>query len=191
MTDSSPVTRSAPVLDAEAKRVAAAAVAGAALGWWPAFTLGVYRSIFFAQHLSLWVVATSAFLAAGLIGGRRMLRRPTTWTLLLPSLWLLFDLLLPPGGTSPVYRVLFWFGVVITLLGIPLLGAFLVRLLIPGAEELRGKQAVVPALVVGLVMAASFFLGTQQQRILTCEDFTISGNFAPEHCSPGTGTTVR
>lgn len=191
MTEASSAGASAPVLDADSQRIAAAAVAGAALGWWPAFTLGVYGAIFFIQHLTLWVVATSAFLAAALAGGRPVLRRPSSWTLLLPSLWMLLDLLLPPGGTSTVYRVLFWFGVLVTLLGMPLLAAFLVRLLIPGAGELRGKHAAIPVTVVGVVMVASFFLGTQHQHILTCQDFTISGNFAPENCTPGTGVTVH
>lgn len=191
MTDPAPATRSAPVLDDDSKRVAAAAVAGAAIGWWPAFTLGVYGSIFFSQHFSLWVVATSAFLAAVLVGGRPVWQRPGTWTLLLPSLWMLFDLLLPPGGTSTIYRVLFWFGLVVTLLGMPLLAAFLVRLLIPGAHELRGKHAAIPATVVGVVMITSYFLGTQHQHLLTCQDFSISGNYQPANCTPGTGVTVR
>ena len=59
--------------------MAAATVAAAGLGWWPAFTLGVYGVVFFEQHLALWAAATSAFLAAVLMGGRRMLRRPAAY----------------------------------------------------------------------------------------------------------------
>lgn len=191
MTENAPAARWTPVLDADSRRVAAAAAAGAALGWWPAFTLGVYGSIFFVQHLTLWAVATSAFLAVAIAGGREARRRPQTWTLLLPSVWMLSDLLLPPGGTSPSYQVLFWFGVVVTLLGMPLLAALLVRLLIPGAHGVRGKQAAALAAIVGVIMVASYFLGTQHQHILTCQDFSISGNFAPENCTSGTGVTVR
>jgi hypothetical protein len=40
-------------------------------------------------------------------------------------------------------------------------------------------------------MLASFLTGTQHPRILTCEDFSISGNYSPDNCSPGTGSTVR
>jgi len=40
-------------------------------------------------------------------------------------------------------------------------------------------------------MASAYVMGTQHPRLLTCEDFTISGNFAPEDCSPGTGSTVN
>jgi hypothetical protein len=80
---------------------------------------------------------------------------------------------------------------VAALVGLPALAAVMVRLLIPGAERLRGKRALGAVAVVALTMLVSFGLGTQHPRILTCEDFTISGNFAPETCSPGTGSTVR
>ena len=76
-------------------------------------------------------------------------------------------------------------------LPLPALAAFLIRLLIPTAEHLRRKDAGVAIAVVGLVMIVSYGLGAQHPRTLTCEDFSISGNFAPENCSPGTGTTVR
>lgn len=191
MTSESASTRSHKGLDGETRRVAAAAVAAAGIGWWPAFTMGVYGVVFFEQHLALWAVATSAFVAAGIAGGRRVWRRPAMWALLLPSLWLLMIWLLPVGGTSSIYQAMFWFGVVITLFGLPALAAFLIRLLIPDAEHLRPKEAAIAIGAVGLVMLVSYTLGTQHPRMMTCEDFSISGNFAPENCSPGTGTTVR
>jgi hypothetical protein len=40
-------------------------------------------------------------------------------------------------------------------------------------------------------MLASFVVGTQQPKLLTCEDLSVSGNLAPPGCSPGTGTTQR
>jgi hypothetical protein len=178
-------------LDDEGRQLAAACVAGAALGSWPTVTLGVYGVIFFEQHLALWAAATSVFLALGLSKGPRVWLRPQALALLLPSLWILLAWILPVGGTSGTYQVLFWFGVVITVVGMPTLAAVMVRLLIPGAERLRGRRALAAGVVVSLIMLVSFGLGTQHPRILTCEDFTISGNFAPENCSPGTGSTVR
>jgi hypothetical protein len=178
-------------IDAETRRVAAAAVAGSAVGWWPAFTLGVYHVIFFEQHLALWVAATAAFLGAGLAGGRKVWRRPAIWALLLPSLWLVLVWILPVGGGSGIYEVLFWFGVVITVLGMPLLALFLVRLLIPHAERLRGRDAVIVSSVVLFVMLASYGVGTQHPRMINCHDFTISGNFAPENCTPDPESTGK
>ncbi len=191
MADDDTVAPRRPGLNPETRRVAAAAVAGAAIGWWPAFTLGVYGVIFFEQHLALWAAATSAFLAAGLVGGRRVWRRPAAWALLLPSFWLALVWLLPVAGTSPVREVLFWLGIVVTLVGMPALAALMVRLLIPEAERLRGEQALFAAAVVVLVMLASYGLGTQHPRMLSCEDFSISGNFAPGNCTPDPGSTTN
>jgi hypothetical protein len=181
----------AAVLDEDSRRVAAAATAAAAIGWWPAFTLGVYGAIFFEQHIALWAVATTAFLALGLARGVRVWLQPRVLVLLLPSLWLLLAWLLPVGGTSAAYQALFWLGVVVTTFGMPALAAFMVRLLVPDAGRLRGREALVVVGVVLLVMLSAYGLGTQHPRFLTCQDFTISGNFAPENCSTGTGSTVN
>lgn len=179
------------ILDEDSRRLAGAAIAGAALGWWPAFTLGVYGVIFFEQHLALWAAATSAFLSLGFSRGIRVWRRPAMMALLLPSLWMALAWILPVGGTTGVYQALWWLGVVITVFGMPALAAFMVRVLIPTAERLEGREKLAAVAVVALVMLTSFVIGTQHPRMLTCEDFSISGNFAPEDCSPGTGSTVR
>jgi hypothetical protein len=175
-------------LDRESRRVVAIAVAASSIGWWPAFTMGVYGVIFFEQHLALWAAATSAFVAVEIAGGRRVWRRVSNYTLLLPSLWLVLIWLLPVT-TSTAHYLLFWFGVVMTLLGLPALAAFLVRLLVPGAVSLPRKQAVVAMVSVAIVMAAAYVLGTQHPHMLSCDDFSISGNFAPENCNPGIATT--
>jgi hypothetical protein len=182
--------RSIGLLDEEGRQLAAACVAGAALGSWPAFTLGVYGVIFFEQHLSLWAASTSVFLALGLAKGPRIWAQPRAGALLLPSLWILITWIIPVGGTSGVYKALFWIGAVITVVGMPALAAVMVRLLIPGAERLRGRRALGAVGVVSCIMLVAFGLGTQHPRILTCEDFSISGNFAPANCSPGQGSTA-
>ncbi|HYN67165.1 MAG TPA: hypothetical protein VES93_09775 [Ornithinibacter sp.] len=55
--------------------------------------------------------------------------------------------------------MLFWFGVVITVVGMPTLAAVMVRLLIPGAERLRGKRALGAVVVDG---------GTRCQPLESC-----------------------
>jgi hypothetical protein len=191
MTGEDPAPPAVALLDEDSRRLVAAAMAGAALGWWPAFTLGVYGVVFFEQHLALWAAATSAFLALGLSRGFHAWRRPRVLALLVPSVWMVLAWILPVGGTSGIYQVLFWLGVVITVFGMPALAAFLVRVLIPTAERLKGREKSAAIGVVALIMITSFLIGTQHPRMLTCEDFSVSGNFAPENCSPGTGSTVR
>jgi hypothetical protein len=175
--------------DPETRRLAVTSTAAAAIGWWPAFTLGVYQVIFFEQQLALWAAATTIFVVSIITHGRRAVASPTVWTLLLPSLWIAVAWAIPVGGETTAHQALFWFGVAVTVLGMPVMAALLVRLLLPGAARLGGRQATTAGAVVMLIMVVSFALGTQQERILTCEDFTISGNFAPPGCSPGTGTT--
>jgi hypothetical protein len=173
-------------IDDETRRIVATAVAASAIGWWPAFTLGVYGVIFFEQHLALWAAATSAFLALCVMGGRVPWRLPAMYALLLPSVWLVIIWLLPVTAGTGYDEVIFWFGLVMTVLGMPLLAAFLVRLLLPETERLRRSQAIRVIAVVLIVMSASYGLGTQHPRMLSCDDFTVSGNFAPPNCTPGT-----
>ena len=45
--------------DDEGRQLAAACLTGAALGSWPAFTMGAYGVIFFEQHLALWAAAST------------------------------------------------------------------------------------------------------------------------------------
>jgi hypothetical protein len=181
--------RAANGLEPETGRVVAIAVAASSIGWWPGFTMGGSGVIFFEQHLALWAAATSAFIAVEVSGGRRVLRRASNYTLLLPSLWLLLVWLLPVFTDSTARYVLFWFGVLVTLLGMPALAAFLIRLLIPGAENLPRRHAVIAIASVAIVMTAAYVLGTQHPHMLSCDDFSISGNFAPENCNPGIATT--
>ncbi|OLL21302.1 hypothetical protein BKE56_001245 [Rhodococcus sp. M8] len=163
------------------------AVAASAIGWWPAFTLGVYGVIFFEQHLALWAAATSAFLGLELVGDRRERRRARNYALLLPSLWLLLLWLLPVATSSTFHDVLFWFGVAVTLLGMPILTALMIKVLFPEAEHLGRRRAAIVLFTVVVVMLAAYGLGTQHPHMLSCQDFSISGNFAPANCNPGIG----
>ena len=174
------------VVDSPTKRVIATAVAASAIGWWPAFTLGVYGVIFFEQHLALWAVATGAFLAMCLIDGRASMRRPVTYALLLPSFWLILVWLMPVTAGTSYDTLLFWVGLTITLLGMPFLAAFMVRMLLPQSRGLHRSHALRVIAVVLLVMLASYGIGTMHPHMLSCEDFTVSGNFAPPNCTPGT-----
>ena len=57
------------------------AVAFGSIAWWPAFTLGAWGTVFFPQLLSLWAVATAAFVLVIVSGAVR--RRVGWWALAL------------------------------------------------------------------------------------------------------------
>jgi hypothetical protein len=168
-----------------------AAVAGALVVWWPAFTLGAYGVVFFQQTLSLWVAATAIFLVSLTAGRRDRVSWPRRLALLIPSLWLLLAITLPEGEATPWSWALFYLAVAITLAGIPFLTALLLRVTIVGYEQIPPRRRLVAAAVVGTVAIAAFGLGVINNKFLTCNDFIVSGNDTPTGCTQGQGHLGR
>ena len=56
------------------------------------------------------------------------------------------------------------------------------RQALAGATRARTKWLI--TVVVLAIAVLSLVLGINQERFLTCEDFTISGNALPEDCVP-------
>ena len=168
-----------------------AAVAGALVVWWPAFTLGAYGVVFFQQTLSLWVAATAIFLVSLTAGRRDRVSWPRRLALLIPSLWLLLAIALPEGEAKPWSWALFFLAIVITLAGIPFLTALLLRVTILGYEQIPPRRRLVAAAVVVAVAIAAFGLGVINNEFLTCNDFIVSGNDTPTGCSQGQGHLGR
>ncbi|MFI6832518.1 hypothetical protein ACIBG5_35785 [Kribbella sp. NPDC050241] len=189
MTDQPIPAREARQTDVGLRRLATITVATTLIVWWPAFTLGVYRVIFFEQILALWAAATAAFIVAVLLLGRRA--QPAVYSLLLPTAWILLTLLTPADTTNPGHDVLFWLGVVVTLAGFPAMVALVLIMVVPGVESVRRPRDNIVAIgAITLVVVLSFTLGTQHPHLLTCEDFKISGNDQPANCTQGIGVSV-
>ncbi|MDT2008081.1 hypothetical protein FXW78_34210 [Rhodococcus opacus] len=95
---------------------------------------------------------------------------------------------LTPANTTSLdydlgYDVLFWLGVVVTIAGIPTMVTIVLVMVVPGVESVRGRDTAVAVAAIVLVVVLSFTLGTQHPRLLTCEDFKISGNDEPAGCT--------
>lgn len=178
-------------LSTHTRRLVATTVAAVVIGWWPAFTLGAYGAIFFEQLYTLWAAATTVFLAAVVVLRRRAWRRPALLTLLLPSLWLALTWVLPAGSSGLLADVVFWLGVSVTLVGVPVMAGIMIALLLPGASQLRGRQGMIALGVVVAVMGMAWLLGDQHPRLMTCQDFAISGNSLPPGCAQGSAVTER
>jgi hypothetical protein len=187
MTEQPVPSRDARRTDPGLRRLAAITVATSLIVWWPAFTLGVYDEIFFEQLFALWAAATAAFLVAVLLLGRHA--QPAVYSLLIPSVWIVLTWLIPGDRTSLGHDVLFWLGVLVTLAGFPAMVTLVLIMVVPGAESVRrGRDTAVAVAAIALVVVLSFTLGTQHRRLLTCEDFEISGNNMPAGCTPGSGS---
>ena len=160
MTEQPVPSRAAPQTDQGVRRLAAITVATSLLVWWPAFTLGVYKTIFFEQIFALWAAATAAFVVALLMLGRRA--QPAVYALLLPSVWILLTWL-NTDITILGHDVLFWLGVVVTLAGFPAMVALVLVMVVPGVESVRRRRDTVVAIgAIALVVVLSFTLVARQ-----------------------------
>ena len=53
------------------------------------------------------------------------------------------------------------------------------------AEEASWRDRLVVIAAVAVIVIGAYGIGTIQDRIFTCGDFTISGNSQPPGCTPG------
>jgi len=156
------------------------------VAWWPAFTLGAWGEIFFDEILALWAASTAALvfvLVERRPVGRRLAR---AFVLLLPSVWLVLNFVVDDDTADIGVALLDLAALAAVLVGTPFTLWVLVRIVWPDlSKDTPRRTKWLVAAVVGGVVVASFLLGLNQSRFLTCEDFTISGNSEPPGCTPG------
>lgn len=153
--------------------------------WWPAFTLGAWGDFFFDQMLTIWAAATGAFIVV-LIQPRGKPRVGRAFALLIPSVWLGLSFLVADADPEdPVAGLVTVLGVVVGILAVPATIWVLARMIWPEfAEDITWPRRLV---IIGAVLAiavASFLLGANQSKFLTCDDFAVSGNSNPPGCVP-------
>lgn len=151
-----------------------------------AFYLGATGVIFFQNLLLIWVGSVVALMVRGIVGtttdGKRHFTWKSTLILALPSVWLvglLLDLQFP---------LLSFVDLGMGLISLPYILWVMFRAAVPEAVRVRSKRLVVGfMLILAVVASCAFGLGKNHHRFLYCEDFTISGAYAPSNCvkSPG------
>lgn len=157
----------------------------AAIAWWPAFTLGAWGEVFFDDILALWAASTAAF--AFVLVERRPMggKLVRAFLLLLPSAWLALNFVVDPESTNLAIALLDLVAFAAVVVGIPFTLWVLVRIVWPdfATDTRRGTKWLIVLVVLGVAIA-SFVLGLNQARFLTCDDFAISGNSEPPGCTP-------
>lgn len=153
--------------------------------WWPAFTLGVWGTLFFDQLIGVWAAAT-ACLVVVLVQPRPYKGR--VWqaiALCVPSLWLVLSFTADGNSDNTAVLLADLAGILVAMLGLPLTAWVLVRLLWPGfGGDLPSRRRwILLAAVLGIT-GISYLLGVFQADFLTCGDFSISGNSLPPGCRP-------
>lgn len=153
--------------------------------WGIAFNLGAFKTVFFDDLFSVWVVATAVLLALLFIpGGRKILRWYSIAILLSPTFWLAFDFIeLSSNNSNDTNSLVLILGIVTGFVCLPYSIYMVVTILNPDLISLKGNSIKIRILSVGLIIAlVGFFVGRNNNMFLTCEDFKISGNDLPKNC---------
>ncbi|ARJ07471.1 hypothetical protein B5808_17345 [Cnuibacter physcomitrellae] len=153
--------------------------------WWPAFTLGAWGTLFFDQGLTVWAASVGALVVV-LIQPRGRKRLWKALALLVPSLWVVLLFVVVDDTSDLLTGILTLAGLIAAVLGLPVTIWVLARVVWPEfGEDIPWSRRLIVLGAVLLIAVASFFLGANQSRFLTCGDFTISGNSEPPGCTPG------
>jgi hypothetical protein len=147
------------------------------------FNLGAFGTIFFNHYFAVWAVATTTLIASIVLRARW---KPPLWglaVLALPSVWMLADFFSGDDATSAgLFDAIY----LISLLALPYLVYVVAKLISPDYFQLKGLRLRGGVVVIVLaVFGAGVFVGAQNQRFLTCEDFRLSGNDLPPNCASG------
>ncbi|GGI38836.1 hypothetical protein GCM10010988_21060 [Cnuibacter physcomitrellae] len=191
MTESAPPeTSAADPARAERARASTRATGVVIVGmsialWWPAFTLGAWGTLFFDQGLTVWAASVGALVVV-LIQPRGRKRLWKALALLVPSLWVVLLFVVVDDTSDLLTGILTLAGLIAAVLGLPVTIWVLARVVWPEfGEDIPWSRRLIVLGAVLLIAVASFFLGANQSRFLTCGDFTISGNSEPPGCTPG------
>lgn len=165
-----------------------AVIASSFTVWTLAFNFGAYETIFFRTLFSVWVLSTVVFLATlSLPPHEHPLGRGQLAVLLLPTLWMISFVFMPAPGESvdPTFRTISDILGLITIISIPNLGYAI--LIITQGEVLRLPRRMLGSLItiVIAVAIAGYFVGSNHEFFVTCDEFTVAGDFAPPDCYDG------
>ncbi|WP_371741828.1 hypothetical protein [Herbiconiux sp. VKM Ac-2851] len=171
--------------DTTAARIAGVIVVGmCAAVWWPAFTLGAWGDFFFDQLLTIWAAATGAFFVVVFFGRSRR-RWWRAAALLAPSLYLVANFVVQPDAEDVATLIVAVLGALVAVLAVPTTVWVLARIIWPEfGDQVSPRRRAVVIGVVAFVAVASFLLGANQARFMTCGEFTLSGNSEPPGCTP-------
>jgi hypothetical protein len=151
--------------------------------WDTTFNLGAYHTVFFQQTQGLLVTAVVILL--GILVVRRQIQ-VHAWLLALfvpPVLLVIFRFATPvkhPGGGLRLVDACF---TAATFVVVPIIGWVTARLLAPEFFALPGRRLKTAVVAIAATMGVLGYLaGAYNNRILTCEDFVVSGVDTPANC---------
>jgi hypothetical protein len=145
------------------------------------FNFGAFGVVFFAQLLTIWVIATIV-LVASMVSDLP----PNTWprrlVLLVPSLWIIAAWIDNTFAFNRDEQIVFALTVAVTLFVLPAVAWILITAINSDFTELPGRSKGIVIASVGLFIIIGFVFGARNDFFLNCDDFRISGNDLPANC---------
>ncbi|MGA9278954.1 hypothetical protein [Ilumatobacter sp.] len=156
-----------------------AAIPGALIAWGVGFELGAFDVVSYQRTFSIFVVCTVVFVATFVLPDGLASSWWSRLILALPFLYIVSDALLLTDSAT-VSNVL----TAALILTLPYAVWVIARLLGRDLFALSRREQAVTFAVVVLVGLAGFYVGTANERFLTCRDFERAGDFVPQGCAP-------
>jgi hypothetical protein len=149
------------------------------------FNLGAYGQVFYEDVFQFVVAATAGLgvsvLADPYTGRKRWLANAALGA---PALWLLIAATLTDSAadaaTNPILGPL---ALMVAVVSVPTVLRMLIDMFVPGFRSYTDKRLLYGGLAVVVAIAAcGWFIGANNDRFLTCEDFKIAGADQPKNC---------
>ena len=154
---------------------------------WPiAFNLGAYGEVFYTDVFRVVVASTILFVVTCV---KPVYPAPWIWlvraALIAPMLWLVAAGWVEGSTSAALDRPLFVFWMVLILLvSVPITLRLLVDMFMPELTMATSRRVlwsiVALAVVVGVI---GFVVGRENDRFLTCADFSVAGSAEPDNCT--------
>jgi len=174
-------------LDPTVRTFIVLAVAVAFPAWDVGFELGAFGQLFYDKLFMAWSVSAALFFALIAIPRDRLRIPPVAWVAVaFPTAWIILALLARASPEITELRyVLVVAGLVVYLACFPYMIYMALSIAYP---DLMGAGLAWPKIgliVIILVLCTSGYIaGENNSRIMTCEDFEISGQYIPQDCHP-------
>jgi len=189
---SSQTTPESPRTDANDRRARAGgplALTAVTLGLitWPiAFNLGAYGEVFYTDVFRVVVASTILFVITCVTP---VYPPPWIWlvraALIAPMLWLLTAAWVEGSTSAALDRPLFvvWI-LMILLVSVPITLRLLIDMFMPELTMATSRRLLWSIVALAVVVSAiGFVVGRENDRFLTCADFSVAGSAEPDNCA--------
>lgn len=153
--------------------------------WDCGFDVGVYGRLFFEKVFLAWSVSSALLIVLIFLPKKELKIPPIAWfATVIPTVWLVLALTTRASPDDQLLRhVLTVIGIVAYLACFPYVVYMAVSIAYPDFVRInRAGPRVAIVMVVLFMGAAGYIAGSNHPRLLTCEDFEISGQSLPENC---------